>query len=379
MSKKKICFIVSASGTAHSFLKEPIKLLSQHYDVYLAANIKDNDDLSDLELAGFRSIPIERRPSIRHDFKALCELTRYFKEMRFDSVHSITKKASLLTTLAGRLAHIPHRLHHFTGQMWSTMTGFRKLFYKYMDSFIVLSDTNMLVDGESQRDYLIEQGILKPGQATVLGKGSICGINTARFCKNEEARTAIRQELNLTDEKVVYVFLGRLKREKGAYELFAAFNHVAPSCPNAVLLIVGVDEEKCMDRLEEYPNLRNGKNVIYYGFTQKPEDLYSASDVYVLPTYREGLGLSILEASATGLPVITSDTYGVRDSIIENITGLRCKTYDVETLALCMEKLYHDKNMRIEMGANGIKYVYDYFTCEKICGAWLDYYLSVVK
>lgn len=379
MTKKKICFVVAMPGTAKSFLTEPIKLLSQHFDVYLAANIKDTDDLSDMCLAGYKSIPIERRPSIKKDLKALNMLTAYFKEMKFDSVHSITKKASLLTSIAGRRAKVPYRLHHFTGQMWSVMTGLKKMFYKHMDTFIVWSDTHMLVDGESQMEYLEENGILKKGQATVLGKGSICGINTERFCRNNESRVAIRKELNLTDDKVVYIFLGRLKREKGAYELFDAFNQMAPSCPNAVLLIVGADEENCMDRLHEYPNLQKDKNVIYYGFTSKPEDLYNAADVYVLPTYREGFGLSILEASSTGLPIITTDTYGVRDSIVENETGLRCKTYDVATLKDCMVKLYENGDERKRLGQNGIKYVLDNFTIEKICGAWLEYYLKVVK
>lgn len=378
-NKMKICFVVAQPGTARSFFKEPIKVLSQHYDIYLAANIKETDDLSDMNLAGYRSIPIERRPNIKEDLKALKMLTAYFKEMKFDAVHSMSKKASLLTSIAGRRAKIPYRLHHFTGQMWCVMTGLRKLFYKHMDTFIVWSDTHMLVDGESQRDYLVQTGILKQGQATVLGKGSICGINTQRFYQNEEARKQIRAELKLSDDKVVYIFLGRLKREKGAYELFDAFNQMAASCPNAVLLLVGADEEKCMDRLNEYPNLKNGENIIYYGYTQKPEDLYNASDVYVLPTYREGFGLSILEASATGLPVITSDTYGVRDSIIENETGLRCRTYDVETLKDCMVRLYNDGDERKRLGQNGIKYVHDYFTIEQICGAWLEYYLNVVK
>lgn len=379
MEKKKICFIVATPETAKSFFKEPIIVLSQHYDVYLAANIKDKDDLSDLSLAGYRSIPIERRPNIKKDLKALKMLTAYFKEMKFDSVHSMSKKASLLTSIAGRIAKIPYRLHHFTGQMWCVMKGFRKLFYKYMDTFIVWSDTHMLVDGESQRDYLEQTGILKKGQGTVLGKGSICGINTARFCRNEESRKRIRTELNLSDEMIVYLFLGRLKREKGSYELFDAFNQMIPSCPKAVLLLVGADEENCMQHLHEYSNLKKSENVIYYGTTSKPEDLYNAADVYVLPTYREGFGLSILEASSTGLPVITSDTYGVRDSIVENETGLRCKTFDIETLKDCMIRLYNDGDERKRLGQNGIEYVHEYFTIEKICGAWLEYYLSVVK
>lgn len=379
MERKKICFIVAKLGTARSFLKEPFKLLSQYYDIYLVANFKETDDLSDLNIVGYKSIPIERRPDIITDIKAMFMLIKYFKEQKFTSVHSLTKKASLLTSIAGRIVRVPYRLHHFTGQMWCVMTGFRKWFYKHMDSFIVWSDTHMLVDGDSQREFLEQNGLLKPGQATVLGKGSICGINTVRFCENPDTRLRIRTELGLSDNKVVYIFLGRLKREKGAYELFEAFNNIALKCPNAVLLIVGADEEHCMDRLHEYPNLKKGVNLIYYGYTNKPEDLYNAADIYVLPTYREGFGLSILEASSTGLPVITTDTYGVRDSIIDKETGLRCKTYDIVSLQDCMIQLYENGSERKRLGQNGIKYVKDYFTTERICGEWLNYYLKVVR
>ena len=373
MNKKKICFVVSMPDTARSFLKEPFKLLSKDFDVYLVANISDSDDLSDMSLSGYKSIPITRKPNVKEDLSALMALIAYFREMNFDSVHSLTKKASLLTTIAGRIARIPLRLHHFTGQMWATMRGPKKWFYKYMDSFIVWSDTHMIVDGISQKEFLEESGVLKVDQATVFGKGSICGINTNRFTKNHLARKNIRTTLNLSEDKVVYIFLGRLKREKGAYELFEAYNKLIPNCPKAVLLIVGVDEENCLERLHTYPNI-NEQNLIYYGPTSKPEDLYNAADIYVLPTYREGFGLAILEASSVGLPVITSDTYGVRDSIVENETGLRCKTYDVDTLLNCMKYLYEYPEERQRLGDNGVNYVRENFTSEVICSAWVDYY-----
>lgn len=379
MHKKKICFVVSMPSTARNFLKEPFKLLSEHFDVYLVANIKNNDELTDLSIVGFKSIPIERHPQIGTDIRALIMLTNYFKEMNFDSVHSLTKKASLLTSIAGRIAKVPYRLHHFTGQMWATMTGLKKWFYKYMDSFIVWSDTHMLVDGYSQMEFLESTGVLREKQAVVLGHGSICGINVQRFKKNIEVRERLRRELNISSETVVFIFLGRLKREKGAFELFDAYNKIALQCPNSLLLIVGVDEEKIMDRLFEYKNLQENKNIVYYGYTNSPEDLYNAADVYVLPTYREGFGLSILEASSTGLPIITTDTYGVRDSIVDGETGLRCKTYDVESLADCMERLYLDEAERKRMGENGIRYVEDNFTSELVCQSWVEYYLNVVK
>lgn len=377
--KKKICFVVSSPGTANSFFKEPIKLLSKHFDVYLAANIKSEDEVKDLALAGFRSIPIERRPRIKTDLKALRELTRYFKEERFDCVHSMSKKASLLCSIAGRRAKVPYRFHHFTGQMWHTMKGLRRAFYKYMDLFIVKSDTHMLVDGVSQMEYLEEQKILKQNQATVLGKGSICGVNIDRFKRDSDARKRIREEVKIADDTIVFIFMGRLKREKGIYELLAAYNEIAPSCPKSLLLLVGGDEESCMSRLTEYPNLQKDKNVIYYGFTKKPEDLLNAADIYVLPTYREGFGLSVLEASCVGLPVICSDTYGVRDTMVDNETGLRCITYDVETLSHSMLELYSNSDMRKKFGEKGIEYVHKNFSSSYVCQEWLNYYLTNLK
>ena len=220
---------------------------------------------------------------------------------------------------------------------------------------------------------------MKKGQGTVLSNGSICGVNTLRFRKDLTAREKVRSELNINDNSIIFIFLGRLKKDKGIYELLAAFNTIVQTSPDAILLLVGADEEKCIDKLSNYPNLILNGNVISYGFTNAPEDLLNAADVYVLPTYREGFGLSILEASSTGLPVIVSDTYGVRDSIIDNETGLRCKTYDIDSLVKCMKYLYDNPTERKRLGDNGIKYVNEKFTTEIVCKAWFDYYKNVVK
>lgn len=379
MQKKKICFVVAQPGTARSFLKGPIELLSEHFDVYLAANFSNNDDVSDMKLAGWKHIPIERRPSIGADIKALKLLTKYFKEENFDATHSITKKASLLCCIAAKRAKVACRIHHFTGQMWSTMTGFRRWFYRYLDVMMVKRDNHFLVDGYSQQKYLEEHKVLKPGQSDVLGNGSICGANTVRFKTNNESRERIRKELNIADETCVYIFLGRLKREKGINELYDAYNTILPQCPKSLLLLVGTDEEHCAERFGEYENFKEGNNVLFYGRTPKPEDLLNAADVFVLPTYREGFGLSVLEASCVGIPVICSDTYGVMDAMQDDVTGLRCKTYDVETLANCMRKLYEDADLRKELGRNGTKYVQEKFSGEYMSQCWLQYYLENVK
>ncbi|MCH5347624.1 MAG: glycosyltransferase, partial [Muribaculaceae bacterium] len=128
----------------------------------------------------------------------------------------------------------------------------------------------------------------------------------------------------------------------------------------------------------QYPNLKENENLIYYGLTPNPEKLLQAGDVFVLPTYREGFGMSVLEASSVGLPVICSDTYGVLDAMVDDETGLRCKTMDVESLKKCMLKLYSDQDLRNKLGTNGRRRVEEKFSSDVVTDAWLDFYKSLL-
>ena len=376
--KKKICFVVSAPSTARAFLKGHIDRLSEYYDVYLVANFQDVSEIEELKLAGYKSIQIERKPNITADLKALGELRRYLKEMHFDSVQAQASKPSLLTAIAAKQAKIPVRIRIFTGQIWCNMTGMKRLFYKTIDRLTVKLNTHLLADGYPQMEYLIDQGIVKRDKIRVLGNGSICGVDASKFNPTEEVRKDVRVELGYTDENVVYSFLGRLKTEKGIREILSAFNILVEERPSARLLLLGRDEENCQEWLKDYPNISDGTKVNFYGFTKEPFRMLQAGDVYLLPSYREGFGMSVLEASCMNLPVICSDIYGMADTFIDDVTGLKCKVQDDKTLYECMKKLYDDKNLREKMGKAGRKRVEELFPKELVTKAWLDFYKETV-
>lgn len=374
--RKRICFVVAIPGSAQSFLKDHIKALSKDYDVYLAANL-DGQPVPDLEgLSGVHHIPIRREISIFNDLKAVMKLASYFREMKFDAVHSVTPKAGLTTALAARMAGISHRIHIFTGQVWATRKGAMRSLLKSMDKVISLLNNHILVDGEPQRQFLISEGVVSERKSRVLGAGSICGANTERFTPSDEERQRQRKELGISPEKVVFSFMGRLNKEKGIRELLSAFDSMAKDCHNAYLLIFGRDEENCLANIGDYKNIRQGENFTFYGPTSTPQLSLQAADVFCLPSYREGFGLSVVEASCLGLPVICSDAYGLADTIVESVTGLKCKVADVPSLESAMRRLYADPAMRKDMGENGRKRVLDLFTGEKIVGAWVDFYKS---
>lgn len=378
MARKKICFVVAVPSSAQVFLKDHIEALREDYDVYIAGNISSSDEVAGLNVCSYQHIDIEREISIKNDLKAVRQLSSYFRKMKFDAVHSVTPKAGLVSALAGFLARIPVRIHIFTGQVWATRKGAMRFMLKSIDWLIAKLNTHILVDGASQRQFLVDEGVVSAKKAQVLGDGSIAGVNIQRFEPTEDSRKSARQELNIADDKVVFVFMGRLNHDKGMYELLPAFDKLAETNKNVFLLLFGADEENVSATFGNYKNL-NKENFLNYGLTKEPQRMLQAGDVFVLPTYREGFGSSVIEAACLGLPTITSDAYGVLDASIPGETGLRCKVGDVETLYACMEELAGDAEKRKRFGDAGRKRVLEKFAGSVVVKHWKQFYDTILK
>lgn len=378
MAKKKICFVVAVPSSAQVFLKDHIEALREDYDVYIAGNISSSDEVAGLNVCSYQHIDIEREISIKNDLKAVRQLSSYFRKMKFDAVHSVTPKAGLVSALAGFLARIPVRIHIFTGQVWATRKGAMRFMLKSIDWLIAKLNTHILVDGASQRQFLVDEGVVSAKKAQVLGDGSIAGVNIQRFEPTEDSRKSARQELNIADDKVVFVFMGRLNHDKGMYELLPAFDKLVETNKNVFLLLFGADEENVSATFGNYKNL-NKENFLSYGLTKEPQRMLQAGDVFVLPTYREGFGSSVIEAACLGLPTITSDAYGVLDASIPGETGLRCKVGDVDTLYACMEELAGDAEKRKRFGETGRKRVLEKFAGSVVVKHWKQFYDTILQ
>ena len=376
--RKKLCFIVAVPMTANAFLKDHIRTLSKEFDIYLVADMESEEEVKGLELKGWKRINIQRGISIVKDLSAVLKLRTYFKQMQFDAVHSVTPKAGLVTALAGKLAGIKHRTHIFTGQVWATKTGMMRWLLKSIDKLIAGCDNHILVDGKSQRAFLEKEGVLENGKALVFCQGSISGVNSERFVPDVVARKEERNKIGIKDGILTYIFLGRLNHDKGIGELYEAFNRLASEVSDVFLLFVGADEEGYLDKLPEYKNIQEGKNFHYYGLTRQPERALNAGDVFVLPTYREGFGSSVLEAACIGLPCICSDAYGVLDAYVDGETGLQCKVGDADSLYQCMKKIHDDKAMRLEMSKNSRERALRDFNVKPISEAWLNFYKELL-
>lgn len=376
MRQARLCFVVSSPMTARAFLRGHLAALSGRYAIDLAVDAEATNELGDIpDHATILPVPIRRQIAPTADLKALVRLFVLFRRERYAAVSSVTPKAGMLALLAAALAGVPLRIHIFTGQVWVTRTGWKRWILKQADCCMALLATHVLADSPSQRDFMVAEGIAAAGKIRVLGEGSICGVDGTRFRPDAGARVGIRRAHGIPEAAVVFLFLGRLNRDKGVLDLAEAF--AAQGNENAWLLMVGPDEANLRGEMERRlgPALARTRFV---GYTDRPEDFMAAADVFCLPSYREGFGMVIIEAAAARIPAIGSRIYGVTDAIEENVTGLLHRAGDTAELARQMASLAGDAARRHVLGEAARARALRLFSREAVTQAWMDFYRQLL-
>ena len=294
-------------------------------------------------------IPILREISLIADIKTLLKLIFFFYRKNFRIVYSISPKAGLLCMFAAWFVCVPIRMHTFTGQVWVTQKGMMKLLLKLLDRITAKLATVVFVDSSSQRNFLIDNHVVTEGKSLVLGDGSISGVDVDRFCMKPSLRKMIRADLDVDNSTIIFLYLGRLKKDKGVFELVRAFTAISKERNDLALWFVGPDEENIQDDLKSI-TLDCNSTALFVPYTTAPEDYFNASDIYCLPSFREGFGSTIIEAAACGIPAIGSNIYGITDAIIDGETGVLVEKGDVYALASAMLSLANDPSIRKKMG-----------------------------
>lgn len=360
--------------TVKAFLYEPIQRLGEQYDIYVVAKVPDGQQLEWLDgIAALIPVEIERKISPLKDIATLASLIKVFRGARFDAVHSVTPKAGLLGMLAAFLCRVPVRTHTFTGQVWANRQGIKRQVLKTFDWLIARLANHVLVDSPSQKQFLVDQGVVSSVKAGVLAEGSISGVDVNRFKPNQMSRQSVRKEFSIADEDVVILYLGRLTRDKGVVDLVKAFARM--DNPHARLMLVGPDEEAMKPALIHEVQLCRDR-VYFVDFTNEPEKYMAAADIFCLPSYREGFGNVIIEAAAVGIPSVGSRIYGLTDAIEDNVSGLLFEVRDVDDLASKLESLTNDPELLARLGRQAKKRVVNKFTSQRLADAWLEYYLA---
>ncbi|MAS81741.1 MAG: glycosyltransferase family 1 protein [Legionellales bacterium] len=371
----KICVISATPLTLFFFFSEHLKRMSEWADVTIVFNENYNLNVQPINApVSKKHIKIKRGIAFRDDLFALFSLIRLFKKDQFDMVITLAPKAGLLGMLAARICQVSIRLNIFQGEVWASRKGAPRFLFKYADTLTSLCSTDSLAVSESQKKFLIKEGVVSADKISVLGYGSISGVDPDRFKPDQVCRAKMRAQLNIDEKANLLLFVGRINQDKGVLELVKSFAGLLLEKPDTFLIFAGPDEESLMGRLKNILETKDRHKLIFTGFTHKPEIYMAAADVLCLPSRREGFGMVALEAAASGLPSIGTDIYGLQDAIIHRKTGLLVPNGDEQALLTALKLLVTDQKLRAYLGECGRSRVLTHFNSNYVIENYLQYF-----
>jgi glycosyltransferase involved in cell wall biosynthesis len=304
--------------------------------------------LDEVRAEGFRivGIPFERRISPLAHMRAYRALRVLLRQEHFDLVHAHMPISGFLARMAARRAGVPRIAYTCHGFLFNQDGSLLRRGAGLLMERIAgpATDVFMTVCAKEAKDARRLGLHLSP---VAVGNGR----DPALFRPGAAARDRIRAEVGTPADRVVVLAVSRLVRHKGYAELAAAMQSVR----DAELWVVGerLASDRGDDMLALLSNAGLGERLRLLGYRHDVAAILAAADIFVLPSYFEGLPMSIIEAMLTGLPVVASDIDGPREQVIPEQTGLLVAPREVEPLADALARLAGDPRLRAAMGRAG--------------------------
>lgn len=382
MDKIRVLNIITRleRGGAPQALLETISRMSPEFQVTLATGHTEDADLDltqEVTEAGFTLalVPTMRRsPHPIRDLLALKHLVKIIKKGNYDIVHTHTSKAGFLGRLAARYCKTPVVVHSPHGTILEGyFSPFVTKFYTLLER--ITAPMAQCIIGLTTReiDQYLAAKIGHADQYTYIYNG----IDIQKFANATVPAMAIRESLNISAEAVVFITVGRLVPVKGQADLIEALSQIVSEHTNVHLLMVG--EGELREALsQQAKDQQVEKHVHFLGWRSDVPNLLGASDIFVLPSLNEGLGLVLIEAMAQKLPAIATRVGGVPEVIIENETGLLVTAQSPNELASAMTNLVENPDKRKAMGQAGYQRALDHFSIESTVEKTEDMYRQLL-
>ena len=321
MHKKKL-FLVTTIPLSLVFFKGQLLILRDEFDVTLISSPEEQlFKTATFNKVKSYGIVMKREISILNDFLSLFKLIVYFYRNKPDIVHGNTPKGSFLSMIGSWLCRVPTRVYYVHGLRYQGAIGFKKKMLIYMESISCKLATDIFAVSRGVKEVMYEDGITKK-KINLIWNGSINGINAEFFNPEIIECITLQEQYKIKVDDFVFGFIGRIVADKGINELVWAFKKLNELYPSSKLLLVG-DYEHNLDPLlpEIKIEIEQNKNIIVVGFQKDIRPFYKLMNLFVFPSYREGFGISLMEAAAMNIPAISSDIIGCNEIIEHNLNG----------------------------------------------------------
>ena len=342
---KKILIVSTVSRQFYLFEQGNIEILkSLGYEVHAAANFNDaNERLESLNIVKHH-FDIERSPFTLKNIKAYMQLKKIVDSEKFDAIHCHSPMGGVIGRLVSKTARVKnvlytaHGFHFYKGSPllnWIAYYPIEKYMSKYTNHLITIN----------QEDFKISEKFKAQNNHYVPG----IGVDTSKFDYSNDERITKRNELGIDKNSIVLLSIGEMIKRKNHETALRALSKIENR--DFIYLVCGQGEmEGYLKHLSI--SLEIEKQVRFLGYRNDIKEICIASDVFIFPSYQEGLPVSVMEAMSAGLPIIASEIRGNTDLIINGEGGYLLEPEDVVGFAKYIDKLIKNKELRKRMSEN---------------------------
>ena len=350
-SSPLIVFAVTVPETMY-FLNDQIQyLIKSGFDVAVICSPGWKNETA----AQYYPVKMEREISIGKDLLSLIRLIRLLISLRPDIVNAGTPKVSFLMGIAAFLTRVPIRIYMCHGLRLETAKGWKRKILLITERITTACATNICCVSDSVKNKLLELGLVNPRKLDIIGFGSVNGIDLEKFHLEQRMvdREVLFKKHSIPPNALIVGFVGRLTKDKGVPEAVVAFNQLKQSFDNIVFVLVGK-----LEKGDALPNhtlelIHSDRQIVLAGVTTDINKYYHMFDVLWLPSYREGMPTVLLEAAASGLPVVACQSTGCIDAVQDGKTGYLVPVGDSRSLAVYTKRVLLDKSLASMMGQEG--------------------------
>lgn len=356
---KRLIIGISAEGSVVLLEGQAKYFVENGYQTFLLSPYSERvKEFCERECCTHLRINIKREISLISDIVVLLRIVYLFLKIKPDIINLGTPKVSLLGMIAGRLVGVKRRIYTCRGFRFEHETGLKRLILIAMERITARNANKIVCISPSLKKFGIENRLFNEEKAIVINAGSSNGFDLSRFSPLSVSKNSVDQlkiQLGIQD-KFVFGFVGRIVDRKGINELYEAFDAICNTLPDIKLLIVGSFEEKQISNKAIIQSIKSHENILHVG-SQKDVPLYiTLMNILILPAWWEGFGNVLVQAAALGVPVIGTETTGVKDAVSNNYNGLLIEPRNTDQLVKAMRTLYDDKRLRDKFGSNGIEW-----------------------
>lgn len=352
-----VAHVTTADMSLRYLLLNQMRSLAQ--DGYEVSGISSaGPDVPEVEAAGIRHVPVQmaRNPYTPfRDLVTLLKLFFHFRREKYLIIHTHTPKPGLLGPIAARMAGVPIVVSTVHGYHFHEhMPARQRRMHMAMERVSTRFSDLVLCQSHEDLETAKREKIGGAEKLRYLGNG----IDLSQFDPlrvSEGARAEKRAELGIPPDAALIGFVGRLVEMKGLREIFAAAQVVRAEIPNVHFLLVGPPDTEKKDSISPADAEEAGVADIctFLGMRDDMPELYTAMDVFILPSYREGFPRSAMEASAMGVPCIVTDVRGCREAVEHDRNGLIVPMGDADALAKAILELLGDTDRARRLGETG--------------------------